>query len=51
MITIDLLTHMCPHTKSNILESFIEPLNTVAEYYEMNDNPARLAGFVAQCAH
>ena len=51
MVTLDLLTHMCPQTKSSILEGFIEPLNTVAEYYDMNDNPARLAGFLAQTAH
>ena len=51
MVTLDLLTHMCPRTKSNILEGYIEPLNTVAEYYEMNANPARLAGFLAQTAH
>jgi len=42
---------MCPQTKSSILEGYVEPLNTVAEYYDMNDNPARLAGFIAQCAH
>jgi len=51
MVTLDLLTHVCPHTKANILEGYLEPLNTVAEYYEMNANPARLAGFIAQCAH
>ena len=51
MVTLDLLTHMCPHTKSNILEGYLEPLNTVAEYYEMNVNLARLAGFLAQVAH
>ena len=51
MVTLDLLTHICPQTKSSILEGYIEPLNTVAEYYEMNVNPARLAGFIAQCAH
>jgi putative chitinase len=42
---------MCPQTRSSILEGYIEPLNTVAEYYEMNINPARLAGFLAQTAH
>jgi len=51
MVTLDLLTHVCPHTKSSILEGYLEPLNTVAEYYEMNANPARLAGFIAQTAH
>jgi len=42
---------MCPRTKSSILEGYLEPLNTVAEYYDMNVNPARLAGFLAQTAH
>jgi putative chitinase len=50
-VTLDLLKHMCPHTKSSILEGYVEPLNTVAEYYEMTANPARLAGFLAQVAH
>ena len=51
MVTLDLLTHMCPKTKANVLEGYLEPLNTVAEYYDMNDNPSRLAGFLAQTAH
>jgi putative chitinase len=51
MVTLDLLTHMCPKTKATVLEGYLEPLNTVAEYYEMNANPARLAGFLAQTAH
>jgi putative chitinase len=42
---------MCPKTKVSVLEGYLEPLNTVAEYYEMNANPARLAGFLAQTAH
>ena len=51
MVTLDLLKHICPKTKSSILEGYLEPLNTVAEYYDMNVNPARLAGFLAQTAH
>ena len=51
MVTIELLTSMCPKTKRSVLESFIEPLNTVAEYYEMFENPRRVAGFLAQIAH
>lgn len=50
-VTLELLQHMCPKTKSSILEGYVEPLNTVAEYYEMTANPARLAGFLAQTAH
>ena len=51
MVTIELLTAMCPKTKRSILEGFVEPLNTVAEYYEMFDNTKRVAGFLAQVAH
>jgi putative chitinase len=50
-VTIELLTHMCPKTKRSVLEGYIEPLNTIAEYYEMTANPARLAGFLAQTGH
>jgi putative chitinase len=51
MITIELLTAMCPHTKRSVLEGYVEPLNTVAEYYDMYENPRRVAGFLAQIAH
>jgi putative chitinase len=51
MITIELLQAMCPKTKKSVLEGYIEPLNTVAEYYEMLENPRRIAGFLAQIAH
>lgn len=51
MVTLDLLTHMCPRTKESILQGYLEPLNAVAEYYDMTANPARLAGFLAQVAH
>jgi putative chitinase len=50
MITIEMLKAICPHTKDATLQQFIDPLNEVAEYYELN-TPQRLAGFVAQCAH
>ncbi len=50
-VTLELLQHMCPKTKRSVLEGYVEPLNTVAEYYEMTQNPARLAGFLAQIAH
>jgi putative chitinase len=51
MITLDLLKAICPKTNNVILEGYIEPLNTVTEYYEMNQNPKRVAGFLAQIAH
>jgi putative chitinase len=51
MITIELLQAMCPKTKRTILEGYVEPLNTVAQYYDMFENPKRCAGFLAQIAH
>ena len=51
MITIDLLKALFPKTKQSVLEGYVEPLHAVAEYYNMYDNPARLAGFLAQTAH
>lgn len=51
MITIELLQALCPKTKKSVLEGYVEPLHAVAEYYDMYDNPARLAGFLAQIAH
>lgn len=51
MVTLELLKAMCPKTKPSILEGYVEPLNTVAEYYEMTQNPVRLAGFLSQVAH
>jgi putative chitinase len=50
MITIEMLKAICPKTPNATLQQFIDPLNEVAEYYELN-TPQRLAGFVAQCAH
>jgi putative chitinase len=50
-VTLELLQHMCPKTKQSVLAGYVEPLNTVAEYYEMTANPARLAGFLAQTGH
>lgn len=50
-VTLELLQHMCPKTKTSVLQGYVEPLNTVAEYYEMTANPARLAGFLSQTAH
>jgi putative chitinase len=51
MITLDILKAICPKTKPAILENYVEPINTVGQYYEMFDNPKRIAGFLAQVAH
>jgi putative chitinase len=51
MITPDILINVCPKSRHEVLEQYVEPLNTVGKYYDMFDNPKRLAGFVAQVAH
>lgn len=51
MITLQLLQSLCPKTKKTVLETYIEPINTVAQYYDMFENPNRIAGFIAQIAH
>jgi len=51
MITLELLQKICPKTKKTILEGYVEPLNTVAEYYDMFENTNRVSGFLAQIAH
>lgn len=51
MITLELLQAICPKTKKTVLEGYVEPFNTVAQYYEMFENPNRVAGFLAQLAH
>ena len=50
-VTLELLQHMCPKTKQSVLAGYIEPLNTVAQYYDMFENSRRIAGFLAQIAH
>ena len=51
MITLELLQALCPKTKKTVLEGYLEPLNTVAQYYDMYDNMHRAAAFIAQTAH
>lgn len=51
MITVELLQKICPKTKRQVLETYAGPLNEVAEYYDMYDNPKRAAAFLAQIAH
>jgi putative chitinase len=51
MITIELLSAMCPKTKKQTLDSYVEPLNTVATYYDMFENVNRVSMFLAQIAH
>ena len=51
MITLELLQSICPKTKSSILEGYVEPLNTVGQYYDMFDDTKRISAFIAQIAH
>ena len=50
-ITLELLQALCPKTKQTVLAQYVDALNDVAEYYDMYDNPRRVAGFLAQVAH
>lgn len=49
-VTLDLMKVLCPHTRHERLESFVEPLNAAFEEFEVN-TPARQAMFLAQAAH
>ena len=51
MITLEILQDICPKTKKTILSNYIEPINIVADYYEMFENNNRIAAFLAQIAH
>ena len=51
MVTLEILQAICPKTKQSTLESYVEPLNDVADYYELTENNSRIAGFLAQTAH
>lgn len=50
MITLDDLAAICPHTKRERLELFLEPLIAAMAEFEIN-TPARQAAFIAQIAH
>lgn len=51
MITLEILQAICPKTKKTILSNYIEPINIIADYYEMFENNNRIAAFLAQIAH
>jgi putative chitinase len=50
-VTLELLKNMCPKTKPDVLNKYINPLNDTAEHYDLNVNSKRLAGFLSQVAH
>ena len=51
MITIELLQKVCPKTKKEVLEKYVDPLNRVCKQYSISDNHKRAAAFLAQIAH
>lgn len=51
MITLDILQAICSRTNTSILERYVEPINTVGEYYNLFDDAHRIASFIAQTAH
>ena len=51
MITLELLQHACPTTSHQTLSMFVDPLNTVAQHYDILANNKREAAFIAQLAH
>ena len=51
MVPLELLQLICPKTKKDALAQYVEPINTVANHYDLFENPRRIAGFLAQIAH
>jgi putative chitinase len=51
MITAALLKKLCPKTKPAILESYVDALNDVVDYYEISNTNERLACYLAQIIH
>lgn len=50
MITLELLQQLCPKTKKEVLQSYVEPLNRVTKAHSINTEK-RVAAFLAQVAH
>ena len=51
MVTLELLTAICPKTKRSILEGYVKPFNEVGKHYDLFANSKRIAAFLAQTAH
>lgn len=51
MLNIELLQTLCPNTKDELLERYVEPLSATAQHYEIDTTPERLAAFLAQLIH
>jgi putative chitinase len=50
LVTFDQLNEFFEDTDENIIEPFVEPLNEVMEFYEIN-TPQRISMFLAQVGH
>ena len=50
LVTFDQLNDFFEDTDEEVLQKYVEPLNEVLEFYEIN-NPQRIAMFLAQCGH
>jgi putative chitinase len=50
LVTFDQLNDFFEDTSEDIIEKFVEPLNDVMEFYEIN-NPKRISMFLAQVGH
>jgi putative chitinase len=50
LITFDQLNEFFENTNENIIQDFIDPLNEVMEFYEIN-TPQRISMFLAQVGH
>ena len=51
LVNMQLLKTLCPGTDNQKLESYLEPLIEVVNYYEIDQSAERLAGFLAQIVH
>jgi putative chitinase len=50
-VTQALLIQLCPSTKQSVLQSYVDPLNTVGEHFGLYENTKRMAAFLAQVIH
>lgn len=51
VITLELLQKLCPTTKKEVLEAYVQPLNEYCEQANILDTKTRLAAFLAQIIH
>lgn len=51
MYTTDFLSDLFKHTPQDKIELFVDPLNETASRFGIDQNPERLAAFIAQVGH